>query len=115
MALQAQYSANVYKFDFKKLKPFVQIFETESYNTENSNYGYCVGRAHLGLQYQFNEKWKAKIIIDRGRPASFGKTTVVDSYGNPSTVKNTSKERAYYTMFLKFASLQWKVNENIVA
>lgn len=112
-ALKAQDSANVYKFDFKKLKPIVQVFGTASYNLENQNYGYSFGRAHLGLQYQFNEKWNAKIIIDRGRATSVGEITVIDTNGNILPVQNTSKEGAYYTMFLKFASLQWIVNDKL--
>ncbi|MDA3891798.1 MAG: hypothetical protein PF517_09060 [Salinivirgaceae bacterium] len=95
----------------KNLTPIVQVFGTASYNFENNNYGYSFGRAHLGFQYQFNEKWSSKIIIDRGRATSIGEITVTDANGNMLTVQNTSKEGAYYTMFLKFASLQWKVND----
>jgi len=40
----------------KNLKPIVQVFGTASYDIENNNYVYSVGRAHLGFQYQFNEK-----------------------------------------------------------
>lgn len=109
--LKAQDSTNVYNFDFNKLKPIVQIFGTASYNLEDNVYGYNFGRAHLGFQYQFNEKWSSKIIIDRGRATSVGEITVTDSDGNILTVQNASKEGAYYTMFLKFASLQWKVND----
>ena len=65
----------------------------------------------LGFQYKFNEKWSSKIIIDRGRATSAGEITVTDEGGNILTVQNSSKEGAYYTMFLKFASLQWKVND----
>jgi hypothetical protein len=97
----------------ENLKPIVQVFGAASYNFENSNYGYNFGRAHLGFQYQFNEKWSSKIIIDRGRATSVGKITVTDSLGNILNVENSSKEGAYYTMFLKFASLQWKVNDKL--
>ncbi|MDX9908138.1 MAG: hypothetical protein RBS23_01660 [Mariniphaga sp.] len=113
MVLKAQDSANVYHFDFKKLKPVVQVFGTASYNFDNNNYGYSFGRAHLGIQYQFNEKWNAKIIIDRGRATSVGELTVTDTSGNILTVQNTFVEGAYYTMFLKFASLQWIVNDKL--
>jgi hypothetical protein len=61
------------KQDFlMNLKPIVQVFGTASYDIENNNYGYSFGRAHLGFQYQFNEKWSSKIIIDRGRATSVG-------------------------------------------
>ncbi|MDA3853164.1 MAG: hypothetical protein PF444_02845, partial [Bacteroidales bacterium] len=95
----------------KKLTPIVQVFGAASYNLETNNYGYSFGRAHLGFQYQFSEKWSSKIIIDRGRATSIGEITVSDADGNLLSVQNTSKEGAYYTMFLKFASLQWKVND----
>lgn len=112
-ALQAQDSSNVYGFNFHKLKPIVQIFGTAKYDLENNTYGYSFGRAHLGFQYRFNEKWSAKMIIDRGRPTSVGEITVTDIDGNSLVVDNTSKEGSYYTMFLKFASLQWKVNDKL--
>lgn len=95
-------------------KPIFQVFGTASYDVENNHYGYNFGRAHLGFQYHFNEKWNAKIIIDRGRATSVGDITVTDSLGNQLNVQNTSKEGAYYTMFLKFASLQWKVNDRLM-
>jgi len=97
----------------KNLKPIVQVFGTASYDIENNNYGYSVGRAHLGFQYKFNEKWSSKIIIDRGRATSVGEITVTDSLGNVLNVQNSSNEGAYYTMFLKFASLQWEVNDKL--
>lgn len=109
--LKAQDAANAYNFN--KLEPIVQVFGTASYNFEDNNYGYSFGRAHLGFQYRFNEKWNAKIIIDRGRATSVGEITVTDADGNMLTVQNISKEGAYYTMFLEFASLQWKINDKL--
>lgn len=111
--LKAQDSANVYKYYFNNLKPIVQVFGTASYNFENNNYDYSFGRAHLGFQYKFNENWNAKFIIDRGRPTSVGEIIITDADGNFLNVQNTSNEGSYYTMFLKFASLQWKVNEKL--
>lgn len=104
---------NVYHFDLKKFQPIVQVFGTATYDFEDNAYDYSFTRAHLGFQYQFNEKWQAKIIIDRGRATSVGDITVTDSDGNELTVENSSSEGAYYTMFLKFASLQWKVNPRL--
>lgn len=112
-ALKAQEKGNVFKFDFNKLKPIAQIFGTAKFDAQTNHYGYSFRRAHLGIQYQFNEKWNAKIIIDRGRPTSVGEITVADANGNLLTVQNTSKEGAYYTMLLKFASLQWNVNNKL--
>lgn len=113
-AIKAQDTTNVYKFDFKKLKPIVQVFGTASYNIENNRYAYGFGRAHLGLQYQFNAKWSAKIIIDRGPATTVGEITVTNANGDSLKVQNTSKEGAYYTMYLKFASLEWKVNNKFI-
>ena len=97
----------------KNLSPIVQVFGTASYDVENNHYGYSFGRAHLGFQYQFNDKWRSKIIIDRGRPTSFSGLTVSDSLGNLLNVNYNYKEGSYYTFWLKFASLQWKVNDKL--
>ncbi len=110
---RTQDSANIYHFDFNKLKPIVQVFSVAAYDVENSSYGYSFGRAHLGFQYQFNKKWGAKIIIDRGKSTSVGEITVTDADGNTLTVVNSSSEGSCYTMFLKFASLQWKANNRL--
>lgn len=106
-------SAQNKKFDFTKLEPVVQVFGTAYFNVENNNLNYVIGRAHLGFKYEFNDEWSAKIILDRGRPTSVGEIIVSDSSENFLNVYNTSKEGAYYSMFLKFASLQWKVNEKL--
>lgn len=92
-------------------KPIVQVFATTFYEIEDNRYSFKFNRAHLGYQYQFSPNWSAKIIIDRGRATSVGEITVSDSSGNVLTVENNSDEGSYYTMYLKFASLQWKVNE----
>jgi hypothetical protein len=109
----AQDSTKTISFDFKKLKPIVQVFGHASYLIEDHYYDYNFTRAHLGLEYQFNKDWSAKIIVDRGRATSVGEITVTDSLGNEYYVDDTSVEGAYYTMYLKFASLQWKVNDQL--
>ena len=65
------------------------------------------------MQYQFAKNWSAKVIIDRGKPTTIVLISVTDSVGNAFLVNNTSKEGAMNTMFLKFASLQWKVNDHL--
>ena len=100
------------KLFFDKLKPIVQVFGTASYDFENTRYSYGFGRAHLGFQYQFNEDWSAKIIIDRGRPTTIADILIEDYYGNVLNIQDASNEGSYYTMFLKFASLQWTMNEH---
>ncbi len=37
---KAQDSVNIFQFDFKKLKPIVQVFGTAAYDFENNTYGY---------------------------------------------------------------------------
>jgi len=113
LTAKAQDSTNVFNFDFHKIEPIVQVFGTASYNFDENRYDYGFGRAHLGFQYQFNEKWSSKIIIDRGRPTTIGQIKVTDSAGKIFNVQNTSKEGSYYSMWLKFASLRWKVNEKL--
>ena len=96
-----------------KLNPIVQVFGTAAYDIENNWYGYSFGRAHLGFQYQFNESWSAKMIIDRGRPTTIEDIAITDSAGNMLNVDYTTKEGSYYTMWLKFASLKWQVNNKL--
>lgn len=97
-------------------KPIIQVFGNFDYNaTHNAKktYGFWFGRAHFGYQYQFSEKLSGKIIIDAGRPTTVGQLTVTSSSGDTLNVSNTSKEGSYYTMTLKFASLEWKINNAI--
>ncbi len=101
------------KHFYENVTPIVQIFGTASYNFDENRYDYNFGRAHLGFKYNFNDNWSAKIIIDRGRATSVGEITVNDLEGNPLEIQNTSKEGSYYSMFLKFASLQWNVNDKL--
>jgi len=112
----SQDSTNVFGFDHSRVKPVIQVFGNFEYNPTrdvSKDYSFWFGRAHLGLQYQFNKNWSAKIIIDRGKPTTVGRISVTDSAGNAFLVSNTSKEGAMNTMFLKFASLQWKVNDHL--
>nr|NQU92104.1 hypothetical protein [Bacteroidota bacterium] len=100
-------------FSFDKIKPIVQIFATAHYDINEQSCGYSFGRAHLGLQYNFDDDWSAKIIIDRGRPTSIGSINIVDSSGQKFIVNATVDEGAYYTMYLKFASLRWNATEKL--
>ncbi|GAB4318374.1 MAG: hypothetical protein Kow00127_10400 [Bacteroidales bacterium] len=111
--LSAQDSSIKSGFDYQRLKPIVQVFGIAGYDLENNTYSYYFGRSHFGLQYQFNENWSAKIILDRGRPTTISDILIPDSAGNMQPVQFQIKEGAYYTIFLKFASLQWKVNDRL--
>lgn len=71
-------------------------------------YGFWFGRAHFGYEHQFSKQFSGKIIIDAGRPTTIGQIIVKDTSGNNLNVINSSKDGAYYTMNLKFASLEWK-------
>lgn len=97
-------------------RPIVQVFASSVYDFSSDNkkqYDFTFGRAHLGYQYWFSPNWSAKVIIDRGRPTTVGVISAVDSEGNPIEIMNASKEGAHYTMFLKFASIRWKVDERL--
>ena len=111
--VSAQENKTIADFDYSKLKPVAQIFATAQYNAHDDIYDYYFGRAHLGLQYDFNDAWSAKIIIDRGSPTYVGDIEVSDSAGNQYLVNTDVAEGARYTMFLKFASLRWKATENL--
>ncbi len=96
-------------------KPIIQVFGNFDYNaSENAQkkYGFWFGRAHFGYEYQFSQQLSGKIILDMGRPTTVGQITVTDANGNNLNVTNTSTPGSYYTMTLKFASLQWKPNEH---
>jgi len=112
--LMAQDTTNVYGFNTHKGKPIIQVFGNFDYNATQDaqkQYAFWFGRAHFGYQYQFNKQFSGKIIIDMGRTTTVGTINVADSAGNSLNVTNNSKEGSYYTMTLKFASLEWKLNE----
>jgi hypothetical protein len=91
----------------------VQVFGNFDYNATKDaqkQYGFWFGRAHFGYEYQFSQQFSGKIIIDAGRPTTVGQIQVADPMGNDLDVTNSSKEGSYYTMTLKFASLEWKPN-----
>lgn len=94
-------------------KPIIQVFGNAIFDVDQQKYDYNFTRAHLGYQYQFSPQWSAKIIIDRGRPTTVNSIKVIDSNGNKMKVENNAKEGSYYTMFLKFASLKWKVTPKL--
>lgn len=100
-------------FDFDKLTPIVQIFATGHYNLNEQLYDYHFGRAHLGLKYDFDDAWSAKVIIDRGWPTQVEDIEVSDSAGQHFIVNSDVSEGARYTMFLKFAALRWKASEKL--
>jgi len=97
-------------------KPIVQVFGNFDYNATQDaqkKYGFWFGRAHLGYEYNFNNHFSGKIILDAGRPTTVGQIVITDTTGLSLNTSNNSKEGSYYTMTLKFASLEWKPNEHI--
>lgn len=101
------------KAETVKGKPIIQVFGNFDYNATDDakkTYGFWFGRAHFGYEYQFSEQISGKIIIDAGRPTTVGQIEVEDTSGNSLDVTNKSKEGSYYTMTLKFASIEWKPN-----
>lgn len=97
-------------------KPIVQVFGNFDSNLSegaNQKYRFWIGRAHFGYQYSFSEQWQAKIVLDAGRPTTAGYAIVYDSLMNPVYSQLELNEGSYYTMTLKFASLEWKPADNI--
>lgn len=92
-------------------KPIIQVFGNFDFNASEGaekKYGFWFGRAHFGYEYHFSQQFSGKIILDAGRPTTFGETIVTDSAGNVLSVNSTGKEGSFYTMTLKFASLEWR-------
>jgi len=112
-SILAQEASSGFGFDFNKLKPIVQVFGTAHYDINNQIYDFHFGRTHVGLQYQYDKAWSAKIIFDSGKPTTVGNISVTDSSGQKFIVSNSAKEGANYTMYLKFASLQWRPTEKL--
>jgi rhodanese-related sulfurtransferase len=95
----------------QKGKPIIQVFGNFDFNASKGaekKYGFWFGRAHFGYEYQFSREFSGKIVLDIGRPTTLGQIIVNDSSGNPINVSSTGKDGSYYTMTLKFASLEWK-------
>ena len=114
-SLMAQDTANVYGFKSDKGKPIIQVFTNFDYNATKDaqkQFAFWIGRAHFGYEYQFNKQFSGKIVLDAGRPTTIGVIEVKDTSGNNLPVTNSSKEGSYYTITLKFASLEWKPNEH---
>jgi hypothetical protein len=90
-------------------KPIAQVFGNFNLNLNplRNVYGFNFSRAHFGYEYQFSKQIMARVVLDAGRPTSAGPIFVRDSSGNPMIVNDYSTNGAYYTMFLKFAFLEW--------
>jgi hypothetical protein len=90
-------------------KPIAQVFGNFSlnFNSLRNIYGFNFSRAHFGYEYQFSKQIMARVVLDAGRPTSAGPIFVWDSSGNPMIVNDFSTNGAYYTMFLKFAFIEW--------
>ena len=94
-------------------KPTIQMFGNIYYNPTQGitkRLGFHVARAYLGYEYQFSKQFLGKVVIDAGRPTTVGTIMVWDSLGNQLFVSNSSREGSFYTMFLKFAFLEWSPN-----
>ena len=95
----------------RKFMPVVQVFGIASYDIPDHYYRYWIDRAFMGFQYKFNEKWSTKVLIDRGSPTTVGLITVTDSAGTQHYVTNSAHEGAYYTMYLKLATVRWNLSD----
>ncbi|MDD3859699.1 MAG: rhodanese-like domain-containing protein [Bacteroidales bacterium] len=104
------------KTEIPKGKTIVQVFGNFDFNLSPGTkqfFRFWIGRAHFGYQYSFNEQWQAKIIIDAGRPTTMDEFAIFDTSYNLLYGFVNLNEGSYYTMTLKFASLEWKPVENL--
>ncbi|MDD3741776.1 MAG: rhodanese-like domain-containing protein [Bacteroidales bacterium] len=102
--------------DKPKGEVIVQVFGNFDFNLSpesNQLFRFWIGRSHFGYQYSFNEQWQAKIIIDAGRPTTMDEFAIFDTSYNLLYGFVNLNEGSYYTMTLKFASLEWKPVENL--
>jgi hypothetical protein len=93
--------------------PIIQVFGNAEYSFENNSYNYYLGRTHVGGKYEFNQKWSAKVIIDRGRPTYLNDFVFTDTTGSTWYVEPDVTDGAYYTMWLKFASIKWNITPKL--
>ena len=87
-------------------KPIIQVFGNFDLNLgkdHGKRYGFWIGRAHFGYEHQFSEQFSGRIVLDVGRPTLFSQFSEMGGY----------KEGSYYSVTLKFASLEWMPNEHI--
>jgi opacity protein-like surface antigen len=97
----------------KKGKPIVEVFSSFYFNPFVENkIGFRITRAHLGYQYRFDEHFMAKIILDRGSPTTIGSVYFVDTLGNQNNANILVTNGSNLTMTLKFAFLEWKLNDH---
>lgn len=91
-------------------KPIIQMFGNINYNPTQGvtkRLGFNIVRTYLGYEYRFSKHFSGKVVVDAGRPTTVGTIMVWDSSGNQMFVTNSSREGSFYTMFLKFASIEW--------
>lgn len=89
----------------------MQVFSYSDLNIIKNNSNimrFSISRAHLGYKYAFNNEFLANIIIDAGRPTMINQAIVYDSNGYE--IKGNYSQGSYYSMALKFASIEWKPN-----
>lgn len=87
-------------------KPIIQVFGNIDMNLgkdAEKRYGVWIGRAHFGYGYRFSKTFSGKIVLDVGRPTTLSQFSEMGGY----------KEGSYYTVTLKFASLEWTPNEHV--
>lgn len=81
-------------------------------NAASPIFDFGIGRAHFGYNYNFTPQLSAALIVDAaGRTTTLGTGFVTDQYGYQKPLTTTGREGSFYTAFLKFAYIQWKVND----
>lgn len=99
-----------------KWLPIIDVYGKFEYNLTNNvdkKFSFVIDRAYLGQQYNFNNKFSGKIIIEAGRPTTIDKIYIKDSTGNLIDIHYKENTGSYYTMQLKIAELIWQINDNI--
>lgn len=94
----------------------IQVFACGFLDGSNSEYtqtGFDIGRAHLGYQYQFNKHFSAKVILDRGPSTTVSSISITDSAGKHLPINRSDREGSDFAMTLKFASLEWKISKSL--
>ncbi|MDD2594173.1 MAG: hypothetical protein PHT45_07535, partial [Bacteroidales bacterium] len=88
-------------------------FQYDATKGANKKFGFGIGRAYLGYQYQFNDNFIGQVIVEADKPTTIDKIEVKDSLDNLLYVIYQERIGSNYTMQLKIASLQWKPNDKI--
>lgn len=95
-------------------KIIIQIFGNFEYNATKDvtkDYSFWFGRAHFGYQYNFSKNILGHIVLDASRPTTINEIKVTDSSNNQQNVNINITKGAFYTVFLKFAFIEYHLKD----